>query len=280
MTPRSYLYVPADQPHHLAGAAGRGADALIVDLEDAVPMSHKEEARTAAAAYLDTATAWVRINADTAEEDLAAIADRPGLAGVVVPKAEIPLLSAVHELLAARPTLPVLALVETARGVRTLDAITTAPRVVRLGLGEADLAGELNLRPDADRTELWPIRSEVVVASAAAGLLSPVGPVHTAIRDEDGLRRSTELLLRQGFRARSAITPAQLPVINEVFTPTPDEIRQAKETVALLSEATGVAVDAEGRMIDRAVVRAATEVLARAQGPTTQVMPRRAPSGR
>lgn len=263
MTPRSYLYVPADQPTRLAGAAARGADALIVDLEDAVPLAHKESARAAAAAYLASGSAWVRVNATSVTEDVAAVAHQPGLLGLVVPKAEAALLFQVDELLADRPGLPVLALIETARGVRTLDAVVTAPRVVRLGLGEADLAGELHLRPGPDREELWPIRSEVVVASAAAGLAPPTGPVHTATRDEEGLRRTTELLLRQGFRARTAITPTQLPVINEVFTPTEAEIREARATVALLSDETGVAVDAAGRMIDRAVLRTATEVLSR-----------------
>jgi citrate lyase subunit beta/citryl-CoA lyase len=263
MTERSYLYVPADQPRLLAGAAGRGADAVIVDLEDAVAVPHKAAARTAAAGYLATGTAWVRVNAGTVAEDLAALAGLPGLLGVVVPKAEPALLSDVDRLLGARDV-PVLALLETARGVRDVHAVAESPRVVRLGLGEADLAGELHLRPGPDREELWPIRSAVVVASAAAGLAPPVGPVHTAVRDLSDLRRTTELLLRQGFRGRTAITPTQLAVINEVFTPSAGEIERARATVALLSPGTGVAVDADGRMVDEAVVRSAREVLARA----------------
>ncbi|WP_459715906.1 HpcH/HpaI aldolase/citrate lyase family protein [Actinophytocola sp. KF-1] len=265
MTARSYLYVPGDQPRLLAGAAGRGADTLIADLEDAVAVPNKGAARSAVASYLDTATAWVRVNADTLAEDLAAIADRPGLAGVVVPKAEPAVLSEVDVLLGSREV-PVLALVETARGLRHLHAVAESPRVVRLGLGEADLAGELHLRPGPDREELWPIRSAVVVASAAAGLAPPVGPVHTAVRDLADLRRTTELLLRQGFRARTAITPAQLATINAVFTPSAEEVEQARATVALLSPGTGVAVDADGRMVDEAVVRSAREVLARSAG--------------
>jgi citrate lyase subunit beta/citryl-CoA lyase len=271
MTPRSYLYVPADRPRLLAGAAGRGADALIVDLEDAVAVPHKAAARAAAAEYLSAGTAWVRVNAETLAEDLAAIADRPGLAGVVVPKAEPALLSQADDLLGSRDV-PVLALLETARGLRRLDAVAESPRVVRLGLGEADLAGELHLRPGPDREELWPIRSSVVVASAALGLLPPVGPVHTAVHDRTELARTTELLLRQGFRARTAITPTHLATINEIFTPTDEEIRAARETVDLLSRsATGVAVDTDGRMVDRAVLRSATEILARAdaQGEVT-----------
>ena len=88
--------------------------------------------------------------------------------------------------------------------------------------------------------------------------------MHTAVRDQAGLARTTELLLRQGFRTYTAITPAQLATINAVFTPTPDEVRTARETVALLSDTTGVAVTEDGRMVDRAVLRAAEEVLVRA----------------
>ncbi|SFB61459.1 citrate lyase subunit beta / citryl-CoA lyase [Amycolatopsis marina] len=175
MTARSYLYVPGDQPEKLAGAARRGADALIVDLEDAVAPSRKSDARAAACAYLRTGKAWVRINSETASLDLDAILGRPGLAGVVVPKAEPELLAEVDALLAAHPDLPILAIIETARGMRRLDAVAESARVVRLGLDEADLAGELGLRPGPDRVELWPLRSQVVVASADAGLVPPLG---------------------------------------------------------------------------------------------------------
>lgn len=265
MIPRSYLYVPGDQPDKLAGAARRGADALIADLEDAVAPARKADARAAVSAYLATGTAWVRIDADSAGADLAAVAGAPGLAGVVVPKAEPALLAEVDRLLAARPSVPVLALLETAVGLRRLDDVAAAPRVVRLGLGEADLAGELNLLPGPDREELWPIRSAVVVASAAAGLLPPAGPVHTALNDPEGLERTTRLLLRQGFRARTAIAPVQLATINRVLTPTDAEVDAARRTLARLAEAeSGVAVDDDGRLLDRAVVRSAHEILGRA----------------
>ena len=264
MIPRSYLYVPGHQPDKLAKAGDRGADALIVDLEDAVPAAEKAAARAATADYLIEGAAWVRVNADSLAEDIAAVAGTPGLAGLVIPKADPDLLAEADRLLGERPT-PLIALLETARGIRLLDAVATASRVVRLGIGEADLAGELGIHPDPDRTELWPIRSQVVVASAAWGLHAPIGPVDTSVRDGSTLEPSTALLLRQGFRARTAITPRQLRVINAVFTPTPEEIAAAREVVTLLSSAgTGVAVDARGRFIDAAVVRSAQEVLDRA----------------
>lgn len=267
MIPRSYLYVPGDQPDKLAGAAGRGADALILDLEDAVSLPHKDKARVEAAGYLATGTAWVRVNADTAADDLAAVGECAGLAGVVVPKAEPELLSQVDALLADRPEVPVLALLETARGLRRLDDVASSPRVVRLGVGEADLAGELGIRSGPDREEMWPIRTDVVVASAAAGLQPPVGPVDTSVRDLSRLAYTTRLLLRQGFRARTAITPSQVPIINEVFTPTEEEVATARRAVErLAAEGVGVAVSDDGEMLDRAVLRSAREVLGRAPG--------------
>lgn len=280
--PRSYLYVPADQPDKLAKASGSDADALILDLEDSVAAAGKQTARRQAREYVGSATPgatpqlWVRVNADTLDADVAAVA-RPGLRGVVVPKAEPGLLASADAALTASEnehglpagTFAVLALIESAAGVVRAEEVALAPRVVRLGLGEADLAGELALRPGPDREELWPIRSRIVVASAAAGILAPVGPVDTAVRDTGRLRETTLLLMRQGFRARTAISPRQLPTINEVFTPDPEEVAAARDLLDRLAEAErngrGVALDRAGRLIDPAVVRGAREVLARAR---------------
>ncbi|MEU9513871.1 CoA ester lyase [Micromonospora sp. NPDC048169] len=279
-TPRSYLYAPGNEPRKLAKAATADADAVICDLEDAVPPAAKSQARDNVAAFLADPPRrdgewWVRINADSATADGAAVAG-PALRGVVVPKAEPELLDEVAEALARAEsacglppgTLRVLPLLETARGVLTLDRVAAAPRVLRLGLGEADLAAELGLRPGPDREELWPLRTAVVLHSAAAGLVPPVGPVETAVRDAERLDRSTRMLLRQGFRARTAIHPAQAAVINDVFTPSAEEVADARDVVARLAAVTGhghgVAVAADGRMIDAAVARAAHDVLARA----------------
>jgi len=275
MTPRSYLYVPADQEDKLAKAAGCGADALILDLEDAVAPGAKATARKNAAAAIPglPGEVWVRVNADTPEADIAAVAV-PGLKGIVVPKAEPELLGladallteaeAAHDL--APGTFALLALIESASGVVQAERVAASPRVVRLGVGEADLAGELGLRPGPEREELWPIRSRIVVASAAAGILPPVGPVETAVRDTEKLVAGTRTLLRQGFRARTALSPRQLPLINEVFTPSQEELEEARDVVRRLAETGGVALDARGRFIDAAVARSAHEVIGRAEG--------------
>ena len=276
---RSYLYVPGDREEVLRKAHLRGADALILDLEDAVAPARKHQARDTVRAFLTgpppPGRFWVRVNADQVEADVAAVA-APSIDGIFVPKAEPELLRDIDLLLTAAEgrlgladgTFQVVALIETARGLLRATEVAAAPRVLRLGIGEADLAGELGLQPGPDRTELAPIRSQVVVASAAASITAPVGPVETALRDPERLERTTRTLLRQGFRARTAIHPGQLPLINEVFTPSPAEIEAARDVLDRLARAerdgSGVATDADGRLLDRAVVRAASEVLRRA----------------
>lgn len=271
MTPRSYLYVPADNPQRFATATDRGADAVIFDLEDSVSPARKASARGSLAAHLATVTApgpvelWVRVNADLLALDVPAVAG-PGVAGVVVPKAEPESLAEVATLLAGT-SLRVIALIETARGLLRAEQVAAAPRVDRLGVGEADLIGELGLVPGPDRQELSGLRLQVVLASAAAGIDAPIGPVDTRLDDTAALRASTVDLLRLGFRARTAIHPRQLAVINEVFTPTVEEAHRARQVIDALAEAegrgSGVAVGTDGRMIDAAVARAARDVLSR-----------------
>lgn len=280
---RSYLYVPGDRADLLDKAAGRGADALVLDLEDAVTPARKAHARETVAGYLGAAAPagpelWVRINSDQVAADVEVLS--PAAAGLWVPKAEPELLAEVDAALTRvqrrigpdAPAFRVVALIETARGVLTAPRVAEAPRVLRLGLGEADLAGELGLQPGPERAEFAPIRSQVVVASAAAGITPPVGPVETTLRDPERLELTTRALLRQGFRARSAIHPGQIATINEVFTPTEAEVASARAVLAALERAerggSGVATDADGRLLDRAVVRAAAEVVRRAEAST------------
>jgi citrate lyase subunit beta / citryl-CoA lyase len=281
---RSYLYVPGDRPAVLAKAAGRGADALIVDLEDAVPPAGKAAARRAAAGFLADPPAgvrvFVRVNSDSLDEDIAAVVVGPGLAGIWLPKADPDLLAAAGRALTAAErrlglaigVLTIVPLIETARGVLDVRQIATAPRVLRLGIGEADLAGELGMQRDPGTGDLpdafAAIRAQVVVASAAAGITAPVAPVETTLRDPARLERTTRLLLRQGFRARGAIHPEQVATINAVFTPSAAEVDAARQVIDAMEKAnaagSGVAVGPDGRFLDRAVVRAAAEVLSRA----------------
>lgn len=277
---RSYLYVPGDDSRKLAKATQRGADALIVDLEDAVAAQAKAAARAAAGEFVGSiaskehAQIWVRVNAFDLEHDVPAVT-LPALHGIVLPKAEVSRLQELATLLIdaeeaagmPRGSVAVMATIETAHGLVEADRIALDPRVVRLGLGEADLAGELGLMPGPGREELWPLRSRIVVASAAGGIAAPVGPVETNVADADQLCRSTRLLLRQGFRARTAIHPAQVSVINSAFSPSAEEIQSAHEVLdrlkAARAQGLGVAQTSDGQFIDEAVARKSREVLAR-----------------
>ena len=277
--PRSYLYVPGDRHDRLARALARGADALILDLEDSVVPQRKEAARQTVRDWLDEQAGaatelWVRINADSAVADLNAVATS-ALTGVVVAKASPSLVNDIDMLLAPRERdlgrasdeIRLIPLIESARGLLSVVEIAAAPRVARLGVGLADLRAELGLHPDS--AGVTPLLMQIVVASAAAGIAPPVAPTSLDFRDPESLRTSSRALLGLGFRARSAIHPAQLSVINEVFTPTAEEIEEARRIVAELEHATesgsGVVAASDGSMLDVAIVRAARDVLARAQ---------------
>ncbi|MBO2447841.1 CoA ester lyase [Actinomadura barringtoniae] len=277
---RSALYVPGDAPGKLAGAARWGADELIVDLEDAVPAARKAEARRAVADWLAGAPqgprSWVRINpGEAGAADLHAVT-WPVLAGVCMAKAETyAQLIAVNDLLSelekARGIEPgtfgIVPLLESASAVLDAPRLARAPRVVRLQIGEADLRADLGVEPGPDERELLFARSQVVLASAAAGIEAPMAPVSTDFRDLDGLRASTAALKRLGFGGRACIHPAQIQVVNEVFTPSADEVARAHDLIvryeAAATAGDGVCVDADGRLVDEAVVRSARRLLAR-----------------
>lgn len=277
---RSHLYVPGDRPLMLAGAAGRGADTLILDLEDAVAPSAKAAAREAVGAHLSAAGAaaapqlWVRVNSWPAcLADLDAVVG-PALRGVCLAKtrdaAEVARVAGELSRLEAERgiepgTIVVSPLLETAAAVLRAAEIAAAPRVARLQVGEADLKVDLGVETGPDERELWWVRSSVVVASAAAGIDPPVAPVSTNFADLDALRESTIGLKRMGYHGRACIHPAQVAVVNEVFTPTPAEVERARTLMAryhaALGDGRGAFTDADGNMVDLAVVRAARRVL-------------------
>jgi citrate lyase subunit beta/citryl-CoA lyase len=158
-------------------------------------------------------------------------------------------------------------LIESALGLEFAFEIARAhEKVVGMSLGEADLAADLGVRGDAG---LLYARSRLVAATRAAGLPGPVQSVYTNVRDAEGLRRSTMEGKNMGFVGRSAIHPAQIEVINEVFTPTEEEVAEAKDLLARLEESTGTGTGAfaleDGRFVDEAVVGSARLTLALAR---------------
>jgi citrate lyase subunit beta/citryl-CoA lyase len=266
--PRSYLYVPGDRPDRLEKALARAGDAVIADLEDAVAAHRKQIALDAVVDWLAQAPAdgpevWVRVGAGPRSPDeLAAVGASGRLTGVILAKADLATVQAAAEVLPAAVAIG--ALVETAPALLELAELARHPRVRQLGLGEADLAAELGIVPD-ELAVLGPVRAQVVIASAAAGIAAPTGPVFLDVRDLSGLRASTVALKRAGFGARSAIHPDQVAVIEEVFTPTAEEVARARSVVAAWdAPRAGVAVDERGPMVDQAGVRLARRTVATA----------------
>lgn len=276
--PRSYLYVPGNAADKLAKAPSRGADALIVDLEDAVPPQGKDDATAVVLDWLASAPGdgpqlWVRVNNDARRHaDVAALAGVPALTGLVLAKVrdadEVAETAALLEEHGDR-TILLMPLLETASAILDARAIAAAPRVHQLQIGEVDLAADAGITPGEDEAELAPLRSAVVLASAAARIRPPVGPVSRETRDLDGLATTTRRIRRQGFFGRACIHPAQVAVAHEVFTPGADEVAEARAVIDAFHRAaavdSGVALDAAGRLIDLAVIRAARLTVAAAE---------------
>jgi citrate lyase subunit beta/citryl-CoA lyase len=261
MTPRSYLFVPADRPDRFAKALATGADQVIIDLEDAIAAEAKERVRPALAAWLQAAPVPValRINAiETAwfAGDLALCA-LPGVAAVMLPKAE-----GRRELVAvsqAAPGRALLPMIETAVGVSRLHDIAATPGVERLAFGALDL--QLDLGIDGDGDELLMFRSQLVLASRLARLAAPVDGVCTALDDSALVEHDAERARRLGFGAKLCIHPRQVGIVNRIFTPGPAQVAWARRVVEAAGRSHGAAVAVDGRMVDLPVILRAQAVL-------------------
>ncbi|PXY36881.1 hypothetical protein BA062_10100 [Prauserella flavalba] len=267
---RSLLFAPGKDERKLTKALASGADLVVADLEDAVPPGEKEAARETIARVFAREPRdrprFVRINApgtEWADGDLAALADiRPD--GIMVPKATPSALAALGE---HGP--PVLALIETAAGVREAYETAAHPRVAALMLGGADLAAEANLEVRADGQELLHARSTLVFASVAAGIRPPFDVVHLDVRDDAGQEAEARLARSLGFGGKACVHPAQLSGVHRVFTPTEAETAHAKAVLAAFDDAAGrgeSVVLLDGKLVDPPIVARARTTLARAGG--------------
>ena len=285
---RSLLFVPADGGSKLDKAMASGADAIILDLEDSIAPERKAQARAAAFDFLKTANAakqhprlLVRINGlDTGmiDADLeAVVAGRPD--AIVFPKAEGGA-SVVHldakltarEALAGLPEggIKILAqAVESAAGLFLASTFRDASaRLIGMTWGPEDLSAELGAEANRDAagqlTEPYRLARNMCLFGAAAAKLPAIETVYVDFRNSEGLRRDTQDARRDGFAGRLAIHPAQVAVINEVFTPSPEQIAQAKTVVAAFAARPGAgAVGIDGKMYDRPHLLRAQALLAR-----------------
>ena len=285
---RSLLFVPADGGTKLDKAMASGADAVILDLEDSITPERKAQARTAALEFLKAAQnklqrprLLVRINGlDTGMTDAdlnAVVAGKPD--AILFPKAEggasVTHLDAkltAREAIAGLPegSIKILAQsVESAVGFFLAGTFRdSSQRLIGLTWGPEDLSAELgaevNREADGTLTEPYRLARSICLFGAAAARVPAIETIHVNFRDPDVLRRDTDLARRDGFTGRLAIHPAQVAVINEVFTPSPEQITKAKAVVAAFEAKPGAgAVGIDGKMYDRPHLLRAQALLAR-----------------
>lgn len=259
-TARTLLFVPGDRPERFAKAAASGADVVVLDLEDAVRAGHKEQAREEARCWLAAGNpACVRVNAAGTpwhDDDLAALRGSAGLAGVLLPMAESAFdATAVHRAVDA----PVLVIVETARGVLRCGELADAEGVVRLALGALDLAADLGTD---DPDTLARVRTQLVLASRAAGLAGPVDSVTTDVTDGGVAGRDAAAGRAVGMRGKLCVHPRQVAAVAAAFVPDPAELEWAGRVLEAGQDG-GVAV-VDGQMVDAPVLARARRILAEA----------------
>jgi citrate lyase subunit beta/citryl-CoA lyase len=287
---RSLLFVPADGGSKLDKALASGADAVIIDLEDSIAPDRKDDARASAAAFLKAAVAHpsrprllVRVNGlatGLTDADLDAIVPAQPDA-ILLPKAEGGA-SVIHAdaKLAAREAISGLAdghikivaqAIETAAGIFQIGSFRGAStRLIGMTWGPEDLSAELGAEANRDTegrlTEPYRLARSLCLFGAAAAGVPAIETIHTDYRNLDGLRRDTEKARRDGFSGRLAIHPAQVAVINEVFTPTAEALAKARAIVAAFAAAPGAgAIGIDGVMYDRPHLMRAQRLLSQSE---------------
>jgi citrate lyase subunit beta / citryl-CoA lyase len=278
---RSFLFAPGNHPRRVEKALSLDADAVILDLEDAVATAEKAATREAVVAALPRprrGLLYVRVNSVDTEfcyGDLVAIV-QPDLDGVILPKVESTTgLATIDWLLAQLERdrglppggIDLIPIIETARGLDRLGAIlATGTRVRRIAFGAGDFTLDVNMAWSRGEAELAHARAAIVIASRAAGIEAPLDTVWVDLTDRDGLEASALTALGFGFQGKMCIHPDQIAVVNRVFTPSDEEIAFAKRVAAAFAKAGAegsAAIQLDGKFIDYPIVYRAERVLRR-----------------
>ncbi len=289
MNLRSMLFVPGDSERKLVKGAGSGADSLVLDLEDAVAADRLPLARSMVREYLaahrdrSRQELWVRVNPLSSEKslpDLAAIAGGPP-DGILLPKTTSANdVVVVDHYLSALETRESIALgsirimavaTETPIALFTLGTFAgCSPRLAAMTWGAEDLSSALGAASNRDAEGnlefTYRLARSLCLAAAVAANVQPIDTVFTDFRDSEGLRRESRAALRAGFTGKIAIHPDQVPVINEAFTPTAEDIEYAKRVVEAFASGAGT-VGLDGKMLDMPHLKQAQKVLAAANRP-------------
>uniref|UniRef100_UPI0035CA496C HpcH/HpaI aldolase/citrate lyase family protein n=1 Tax=uncultured Sphingomonas sp. TaxID=158754 RepID=UPI0035CA496C len=256
---RSFLFVPGDRPERFDKALAAGADAVIVDLEDAVAPAAKAAARLLVAEWLkDARPVILRINAADSEwfEADLALCRHPGVAAILLPKAQ-----AGRMLVRVAALRPTIALVESAQGILDMPAIAQTDGVERLAFGAIDLA--LDLDTQCGDADFAPFRLQMVVAARAAGLAGPIDGVTVDFRDPAAVTADARAARALGFTGKLCIHPAQIAPLHAALRPTEAALALAEAIVAADAQSGGAAVSLDGQMVDRPVVERALRLLSR-----------------
>jgi citrate lyase subunit beta/citryl-CoA lyase len=287
---RSYLFVPGDSEKKLAKGLGSDAEGLLIDLEDSVALPNKANARKIAADFVKAnrnqekrPLLFVRVNAlDTGltDDDLAEIV-AAGPDGIMVPKTlsgqcitQVDAKVSAQEALAGIPqgSIKLMAVAtETASSIFTLGTYgNSSPRLSALTWGAEDLSADLGAETNKDEngnlTSPYKLVRELCLFGAVAAGVQPVDSIYANFRDMDGLRAEATAARRDGYTGKMAIHPAQVAIINDVFTPSEEAINQAQRIIAAFGEAGDVGVvGLDGEMLDRPHLRRAETVLQRAK---------------
>lgn len=278
---RSFLFAPGNHARRVEKALSLDADAVILDLEDAVATAEKPATREAVAEALERprrGLLYVRVNAVDTEfcyGDLVAVV-RPGLDGIILPKVESVVgLATIDWLLAQLERdrglppggIDLIPIIETARGLDLLGAIlATGTRIKRAAFGAGDFTLDVNMAWSRDEAELAHARAAIVIASRAAGIEAPLDTVWVDLTDRDGLEASARTALGFGFQGKMCIHPDQIAVVNRMFTPSDAEIAFAERVAAAFAKAEAegsAAIQLDGKFIDYPIVYRARRVLQR-----------------
>ncbi|RQG97314.1 HpcH/HpaI aldolase/citrate lyase family protein [Natrarchaeobius chitinivorans] len=281
MVRRSLLFTPGDRPEMMQKAPDSGADVVVFDLEDAVSPERKEEARETVRRVLadpgfDPATeVCVRLNATSSEyqADLEALfgheSERPRLDSVMLPKADSRV--AVSELAGTLErydvSVPVFALIESARGVLAAPDIAAAAATDALVFGAEDLAADIGANRTQEGTEVLYARQRVVLAAAAHDC-DAIDTLVTDFEDDRRLAEETEFAIQLGYDGKLAIHPAQIETINDGFAPDDDEIEWANAVLEgkRKADAEGRGVfEVDGEMIDPPLIERARRIRERSR---------------
>ena len=277
---RSFLFAPGNHPRKVEKVFRAGADAVILDLEDAVAISEKEATRPVVVEALQAARdclGYVRINAlDTGLTfgDLEIVV-APGVDGIVLPKVETAAdIAKVDWVMGElerkagleRGCIDLLPIIETGLGVANARQICAAGGRMRcVSFGAGDYTRDMGMEWTLSEHECGPARAEIVLASRIAGLEPPIDTVWIHLKDEDGLRSSAQMVREMGFQGKLCIHPNQVEPIHSVFTPSADDVAQARRVVAAFdaAEADGSAsIQLDGYFIDYPIVERARRQLA------------------